>query len=425
MLEKDVIVIRTRELRKLQAARKVLEKEMTQKKAANLVGISDRQMRRVVKAVRVEGPQGVIHKSRGRPSNRRKPKELKERTLSLYREKYEGFGPTFSCEKLLELDGIKISKETLRCWLIEDGSLKTRRKKKTHRSWRERKRHFGEMVQMDGSDHDWLEGRGPKFTLMGFVDDATGSVFGRFYEYEGTLTAMDGLKRYIGTYGIPKSIYLDKHSTYMVNRPLTIEEELMGRKRPLTQFERAAEELGIDLVSAHSPQAKGRIERSFKTHQDRLVKEMRLREIDNIDDANAYIEEYCTRHNAKYAVVALRAGDFHVKGAKKRPLDAILCIKHKRTVKNDNTVSYAGGLYLIEEKVDTKHVMLEILADRSMAITCHSRKLKFRQIEPRPKVSETKTLHNTKERPIIIPSPNHPWRRAKIGRKQISVASAK
>lgn len=425
MLEKDVIVIRTRELRKLQAARKVLEKEMTQKKAANLVGISVRQMRRIVKAVRDEGPKGVIHKSRGRPSNRRKPKELKERILSLYREKYEGFGPTFSCEKLLELDGIKISKETLRGWLIKDGSLKTRRKKKTHRSWRERKGHFGEMIQMDGSDHNWLEGRGPRLTLMGFVDDATGSVFGRFYEYEGTLSAMDGLKRYIGTYGIPQSIYLDKHSTYMVNRPLTTEEELIGLKRPLTQFERAAEELGVELISAHSPQAKGRIERSFKTHQDRLVKEMRLREIDNIDDANAYVEEYCRRHNAKYAVVALKPGDLHVKGAKKRDLNSILSIKHKRRLKNDNTVSYAGKLFLIKEKVDTKYITVEIKTDTTMAITSQARKLKFKQIEPRPKAFETMTLDNSRERPVVIPSSDHPWRHSKIGRKRMSVASAK
>jgi hypothetical protein len=382
-------------------------------------------MRRIVKAVRDEGPKGVIHKSRGKPSNRRKPKELRERILSLYREKYEGFGPTFSCEKLLDLDGIKISKETLRGWLIADGIFKTRRKSKTHRSWRERKRHFGEMIQMDGSDHNWLEGRGPKLTLMGFVDDATGSVFGRFYEYEGTLSAMDGLKRYIEIYGIPQSIYLDKHSTYMVNRPLTVEEELSGRSKPLTQFERAAEELGIELISAHSPQAKGRIERSFKTHQDRLVKEMRLRGIATIGDANTYVEEYCTRHNAKYAVVPLNPGDLHVKGAKKRDLDSILSIKHKRMVKNDNTVSYGGKLYLIEEKVDTKHVTVQIKTDTTMAVTSQARNLKFKQIEPRPKASETVTLDDSKERPIVIPSPDHPWRHSKIGRKRMSVASAK
>ncbi|MDI6799909.1 MAG: hypothetical protein QMD53_04455 [Actinomycetota bacterium] len=228
MLKKEIIVIRTRELRKLPPAKKFLEKEITQKKAAKLVGISERQMPTVVKAVRDEGVKGVIHKSRGRPSNRKKPEELREHILSLYERNIKALDPHFLCEKLLTLDGIKISKETLRRWLIEEGNFKTRRKRKAHRSWRERKKHFGEMIQMDGSDHDWLKDRGPRLTLMGFVDDATGSVSGRFYEHEGTLSAMGALRRYIEIYGIPQSIYLDKHSTYAVNRPLTLKEELMG-----------------------------------------------------------------------------------------------------------------------------------------------------------------------------------------------------
>lgn len=425
MLKKDVIVIRTKELRKLQAANKILEKEMTQKEAARLVGISDRQVRRIVKAVKREGPKGVIHKARGKPSNRRISDTLRAGVIRTYKERYHDFGPTLACEKLLELDGIRISRETLRRWLIKDGSLKSRRKTKTHRSWRERKEHFGEMVQMDGSDHDWLEGRGPKLTLMGFIDDATASFFGRFCEYEGTLPAMEGLKRYIGTYGIPKSIYLDKHSTYTVNRPLTIEEELIGIKRPLTQFERAAKELGIDLINAHSPQAKGRIERSFKTHQDRLIKEMRLRRIDTIDCANAYVEEYCAKHNAKYAVPAKGQADLHLKVKERRYLDRILCIKDKRRLKNDNTISFEGKLYLIEDRVDTKHVMVEIHTDGNMAISSHNRRLKFKHIKPNTKPSEAKAMDMNRERPIIIPPPDHPWRRSKTRRKQVSVASAK
>lgn len=425
MQEKDIIVIRTKELRKLQAANKVIEKEITQKEAASLIGISDRQVRRIVKEVRKDGPKGVIHKLRGRPSNRRKPKELKEQALSLYKERYEGFGPTFACEKLLELDSIKISRETLRLWLIEDGSLKSRRKKKAHRSWRDRKGHFGEMVQMDGSEHDWLEGRGPKLTMMGFIDDATSSVFGRFYEYEGTLPAMDGLKRYIETYGIPQSIYLDKHSTYVINRALTLEEELSGAQKPLTQFERAADELGVELINAHSPQAKGRIERSFKTHQDRLIKEMRLKGIDNRHDANAYIEEYCAKHNAKYAVAAKEKADFHVKGARKRDLDGILCVREKRTLKNDNTVSYEGKLYLIEKRVDSKQVTVQIHTDGTMHVTEAGRRLKFKNIKPRTKTSEAQAVDISRERPTITLPPDHPWRRFKINRKADMVASAK
>lgn len=425
MLEKDTIVVNVRELRKLQAANKAIGKEMSQKEAARLAGVSERQMRRVIKAVRSEGAKGVVHRARGKPSNRRIDGTIKEKVMRTYEDRYRDFGPTFACEKFRELDGITISRETLRCWLMADGFLKPRRKNKVHRLWRERKEHFGEMVQMDGSDHDWLEGRGPRLTLMGYVDDATGSFTGSFYRYEGTLPAMDSLKRYIGTYGIPQSIYLDKHSTYTVNRPLTIEEELTGIEKSLTQFERAAVELGIDLISAHSPQAKGRIERSFGTHQDRLIKEMRLRGIDTIDDANAYLKEYCARHNAKYAVPAKSKADFHVKVKKRHDLERILCIKERRRIKNDNTISFEGKLYLIEDKVDAKHVTVEIHTDENMVISAHNGRLRFKHIEPRTKVSEIQTTCNTKERPIVIPPPDHPWRRSRTAKKSAIVAYLK
>ena len=425
MLEKDIITMSVKELRKLQVVNKIIEKEMNQKEAADILGITERQMRRIVKTFRQEGPTGITHKARGKPSNRKIPVKVKDEALDIYRDRYYDFGPTLASEKLSELDGIEVSRETIRGWLIEAGLRKRTRKKSCHRQWRERKPHPGEMVQMDGSEHDWLEGRGPKMTLMGFIDDATGRFFGRLYGYEGTLPALDGLKRYIKGYGIPKSIYLDKHSTYTVNRPLTIKEELEGKDRPQSQFERAATELGIKVINAHSPQAKGRIERSFGTHQDRLIKEMRLKGIDGIDGANTFMKEYCAKHNAKFAVLAKEKADFHIKGVHKRDLDRILCIKDKRAVKNDNTVSYEGKLYLIQEKVNTKSVMISIDTDGAMHITDGDRRLRFKHIEPMPKINEVKDIADPKGRTIVIPPSDHPWRRFDIKSRKVREAFSK
>lgn len=197
----------------------------------------------MVKRVAREGPIGIIHHLRGRPSLRKIPEQLKKKVIELYQERYPDFGPTLFQEKLLEREGIKIDKETLRKWLIEDGLWKKKRKSRKHRHWRERKVYFGEMVQMDGSHHDWLEGRGPELVLMAYIDDATNTVFASFYDYEGTIPAMDSFKGYIEHYGIPQSVYLDKHTTYKSNAKLTLEEELEGKCEPKSQFERAQDEL--------------------------------------------------------------------------------------------------------------------------------------------------------------------------------------
>ena len=180
--------------------------------------------------------------------------------IGLYQETYLGFGPTLFQEKLWQRDGIKIDKETLRKWLIEEELWKKRRKGREHRHWRERKAYFGEMIQMDGSHHDCLEGRGPELVIMAYIDDATNTAFARFYDYEGTIPAMDSFKAYIEQYGIPQCLYLDRHSTYKSTGSLIIEEELEGKREPQSQFERAMDELGVDVIHANSPQAKGRME---------------------------------------------------------------------------------------------------------------------------------------------------------------------
>jgi hypothetical protein len=294
--------------------------------------LSDRQMRRIVGRVRGEGPRGVVHRSRGRESNRKYPEELKGRVTELYRQNYEGFGPTLGQEKLLERDGISISDETLRLWLIEAGLWKKRRKGRQHRQWRPRKERNGEMLQVDGSHHDWFEGRGPESVFMGYIDDAMGKVYGRFYEYEGTLPAMDSFRRYIRKYGVPVSLYRDKHTTYKGMGKATIEDELLGTE-PVSEFGRALKELGVQLIHAHSPQAKGRVERLFHTLQDRLVKEMRLRGISSIPEANEFLKEYLPVYNRRFGKKAARTENLHRSIPKGLNLDRILCIKTERTVR--------------------------------------------------------------------------------------------
>jgi hypothetical protein len=312
MAGKDIIEMRLKELKRLKVIYEAIEKHITQETAASLIGVTERQIRRIIKVVRKEGDKGIIHKSRGKTSPRRIPEKIKNRTLKLYKKKYHDFGPTLASEKLLELDNITISDESLRKWLIEEGIWKRRRKRSGHKQWRPRKACFGEMVQMDGSDHDWLEGRGPELVLMGYIDDATNTVFAKFYDYEGTIPAMDSFHGYIKKYGIPQSVYLDRHTTYKSPRKLTPEEELEGIPRALSQFERALSELGVEVIHAYSPQAKGRVERLFGILQDRLVKEMRLRGIKTKQEANDFLQEHLPLFNRQFSIPAANDTDIHV-----------------------------------------------------------------------------------------------------------------
>ncbi len=268
MAGKDIIAMTQEELKRLHIIHKALDKSITQAQAAESIGICLRQIQRIVKIVRINGNQGIINKARGRRSNKALPDKIKSKVLKLYQEKYPDFGPTLAAEKLFEIDKIKINAETLRLWLLQAGISYKKRKLRPHRQWRQRKQYFGQMIQLDGSHHDWFEGRGQKCVLMGYIDDATGNPFGRFYAYEGTLPAMDSFKSYIKKYGIPASIYLDKHTTYKSNKKQTIEDELNDIE-PLSQFARAAKELGVNLIYANSPQAKGRIERLFHGREDK------------------------------------------------------------------------------------------------------------------------------------------------------------
>ena len=408
MTGEDMIMVRQGELRRLHVIQKVLERVIKQVEAAEILSLSSRQIRRIIKRIRIEGGKGIIHKSRGRPSNRRIPGKIRDKVIQLYRKQYPDFGPTLASEKLLERDGIRVNDETLRMWLIEAGDWKKTRKRRGHRQWRERKHHYGEMVQMDGSHHDWFEGRGPGCVLMGYIDDATGAVFGRFYGYEGTIPAMDSFKRYIKKHGLPLSVYLDKYKTYKSTAKPTIQDEL-NDVEPLSDFERALRELGVEVKHANSPQAKGRIERLFGTLQDRLVKEMRLRGIRTLEEANIFLEEYLPIYNRKFSVSPKERDNLHRPLGRGLNLDAILCKKTERTLRNDFSVAHNSKLYQVEEAIQASKVMVQDRIDGSLRIYYKDRALRFREITERP-LREKKPLALTKRTKPYTPPPRHPWR---------------
>ena len=414
MAGEDVIMFRPKELKRLHVIRKVLEKVLKQVEAAKILSLSYRQIQRCVQRVKVEGDPGVVHKSRGRVSNRRLADKVKERVIKLYRKRYKGFGPTLASEKLLEREGLQISDETLRQWLLESGDWKRVRKKRVHRQWRERKEHLGEMVQMDGSHHDWFEGRRAECVLMGYIDDATGRGYGRFYEYEGTMPAMGSFRSYIRRWGIPLSVYLDKHSTYKSPAKPTLEEELEGIE-PLSEFERALRELEVEVIHAHSAQAKGRIERFFGTLQDRLVKEMRLRGIQSLEEANGFLEGYWPIYNRKFAVPARGKGDLHRSLPKGLKVDNILCVKATRALRNDFTVAYNRKLYQIEDPVRAAQVKVHERLDGSIVILAKDRSLRYREILTRPVREKEQPVRNG-PRKTTIPPKDHYWRNFKFGK---------
>lgn len=334
------------------------------------------------------------------------------RILKLYRERYMGFGPTLASEKLWELDHLRISDETLRLWLVAEGLWRVdkRRELKT-RTWRARKDKFGQMVQMDGSHHAWLEERGPKLVLMGYIDDATGKIHGQFFDYEGTLPAMGGLKGYIRRYGIPGQVYLDKHSTYRKNHKNRYMNWPFRDDEELTQFERACKQLGIEVIHAHSPQAKGRIERLFKTLQDRLVKEMRLAGIKTCEEANALLEKYLDKFNAKFAVVARVAGDTHRLLDKRIKIDEILSVQTEHVLRNDRTVVHERKLYQVTDKTRAQQVVVFEYLNGRMAVKHGQTRLTFKAIDqrPRPEPAPPK-IKKVRKRQRHIPPKDSYWR---------------
>ena len=423
MVREDRVMMSGKELRRVPVIRQAMEQKLTQVEAGTLVGLTARQIRRLIQRVRQEGDRGLVHRGRGQPSNRRIAERVKAQVLRLYAQRYGDFGPTLAAEKLAERHGIALSAETLRGWLLEKGVDHFRRRKRPHRAWRERKAHMGELIQLDGSHHDWLEGRGPRCVLIAYIDDASSRVLARFYDYEGTIPAMDSFGRYVKRYGIPLAVYADKHTTYHSPAQPTVEEQLAGVE-PTSQFGRALGELGVELVPAHSPQAKGRVERLFKTFQDRLIKELRLAGIATIKEANRFLEGYLPIYNRRFAVPPAQAADLHRPRPTGRDLDRILCCKTRGVLRRDWTVAYHGHLYQIHDHLRATHVVVEDRVDGSMRITHHGRTLGFHAIAARPVKAAAVTPVRPPRHPIT-PRPDHPWRQRLLPERRNQVPAAR
>lgn len=410
MEDERMILMSREDLKRLKILEQAAGKKIRQAKAAEWLGLSDRQVRRLIRRMRAEGAKGLVHQLRGKRSNRRYAESFKEKVLRKYRQRYVGFGPTLACEKLEEREKLQVSRETLRKWLIVEGGWKKRRHVSEHHEWRERKECFGEMVQADGSHHDWLEGRGPKLVLMGYSDDATGNVFARFYDYEGVLPAMDSFYRYVKRYGLPLSLYMDRHTTYQANNGnLKLGEELEGREKSVTEFGRALEELGVRLIPAYSPQAKGRIERLFGTFQDRFIKEMRLEGIKTKEEANQFLERYLPKYNRRFSVRAKNEVNVHRAVPRSIRLEQVLSIQTKRVVRNDQTIRHGNQFYQILGRERVKEVVVQERVDEKMYITTHEGKeLEYRRVEPRPKQEEVRKI--AKPRKQWTPPMSHPYK---------------
>jgi transposase-like protein len=318
-----------KEADRLSLINQVISKKITAKESSVLLRISERQVFRLLCRVREEGSKGIIHKLRGKKSNRGYTEELKKKVIGIYKNQYSDYGPTLFSEELLKNHSISLDHETVRRWMRESFIATSERKKRPHRRRRERRSAFGEMIQFDGSHHDWFEGRGAKSCLYVCVDDSTGKVYLHFGRTENTADAMLTIWEYVNQNGIPRSIYLDRFSAYYA-------------KEKLTDFSRAMKEMEVEVIYAKSPQAKGRVENRNRTLQDRLVKAMRQRGISTTADANEYLRnEFTAEFNSKFAV-NLEAPDVH-KSADGYQLEEILCYKTTRQVRNDYTINLAGG----------------------------------------------------------------------------------
>ncbi len=395
-MKKDVIEMSQKDRKRLHIVRKTLENSMTQVKAAEVLELSLRQIQRLSRRIKEEGDIGIIHRSRGRVPGNAFLEAFKAKILSKYKSKYLGFGSTLAAEKLLEKDQILISKESLRQLLLKKGLIERTRKINKRHKKRERKAYTGEMVQMDGSHHDWFEGRGEKAVLMAMIDDATSEAYFKFYKYEGTFPAMDCFRNYVKKQGLPLSVYVDQHTTYKSPKKPTIEDELKGIK-PMSHFQRALVELEVSVIHAQSPQAKGRVERLFKTLQDRLVKEMRLEKVSTIKEANHFLKKYRIKFNKKFAVMPAKSDDVHQKCYGKSNLENALAKKFSSTLRNDRTIVHDKKWYQIETITPAKKVTLALRYDGKTFINYKGKKLRFKSIsKPNPIKKQAQTSKSYK-----------------------------
>lgn len=370
----------TKELKRLHLVKKADEKLLTQKDAATMLNISERQFRRILATFRKNGYCGLIHQNRGKVSPKRISAEKTTSIVNLYQSDFLGYKPTFFTERIAEEHNIQISKESVRTILINHDLWTPKKIKNKHRTKRQRKHYAGELVQLDGSVHQWFLGPEGYCVLMLYIDDATSRVFACFYTYEGTLPAMDSFRRYISKYGIPIALYADRHSTYKNNnKKLSIEEQLQGVLAN-TQFSRALRELSVAIIPAYSPQAKGRVERSFETFQDRVVKELHRHKIRTLKDANIFLDKYLKDHNNRFSVTPAESTDLHRPALPMHSLRKSLCIKTKRSIENDFTIRHDLKIFQLKKATLSKKAIVEDHTNGTVVIRVKNDSIPFTDI---------------------------------------------
>jgi hypothetical protein len=417
----SVLKLSRKERHRVEIFGRVGRSELTLRKAAELTGLSYRQTLRAFARYQELGDAGVCHRLRGRKSNRQSPAGDQQRAVALYAKKYSDFGPTLAVEYLAQEDGLTVCVTTLRRWLTGAGLWKPRRVGPRHRKWRERKPHFGEMVQVDGSLHDWFEGRRGKASLIVMIDDATNWMFARFFEEETTAGVMETFWRYVLQYGLPRSLYVDRDSIYQVNRGATADENLK-ETGPLTQFARALRQLDVKLILAHSPQAKGRVERRHGVLQDRLVKALRRRRISTLEAANDFLDQtFLEPFNEQFQYPTAHPADLHRSVPRGVHLARVLCFQEQRMVRNDWTISWCNRCFQLAEShqrlsLAGRRILVCEHLDKSIHLWFRHRELSWSELPERPhrpKAVPKKKSTKTKSKK---PAENHPWRKPIINK---------
>jgi transposase len=407
----------TKELSRLEVMQRLSQKRMSPKEAGTILGLSMRQIKRVLRAYREHGAAGLVSKHRGRKANNRLSEEVKRKALDLLKTKYQGFGPTLAHEKLVEREKLKLSDESVRKLMIAEGLWKARKAKKVAvHQLRERRACFGELVQIDGSPHDWFEGRAERCTLLVFIDDATGKLLQLcFVECESFFSYAQAAEAYFRQYGRPVAFYSDKHGIFRVNMPST------GTGAALTQFGRAMQELDIQIICANTPQAKGRVERVIQTLQDRLPKEMRLRTICSREAGNAYLPEFLEDFNTRFAEEPRSNVNAHRPLTPKDDLARILSWQETRCLSKNLTLQFYKTVYQIQSKrpsyaLRNAQVTVCVNATENISILYNGKSLPFTIFNQQARQAEivsAKHLDQALQKPRTptIPGPDHPWRK--------------
>jgi len=390
-----LIAMSERDLQRIEVLSKVIDGRMPLVSAAHVLALSTRQVRRLLDRIRTDGAASIRHKAIGRPSNNRIPDGVRDYAVRLVGERYADFGPTLAAEKLTERHGLRVSRETLRKWMAEAGLWLSRRQRRTFHQPRLRREAYGELVQIDGSEHRWFEDRGPSCSLLVFIDDATGTLMQlRFVRSESAFTYFEALELYLGAHGAPIAFYSDKHSVFRVAK-----KDAKGGQG-MTQFGRALSELNIEILCANSSQAKGRVERANRTLQDRLVKELRLEGISGMDEGNAFLPGFIARYNAKFARPPARPDDLH------RPMNImsdrlkdILCKREQRYVGAQLTFSFERQRIMLEENAVTRglvgrYVETYAYADGRLDVRWKGHSLSYRVFDKDQRVTHAAIIEN-------------------------------